>query len=61
MRTQEAVDIINAAFKMGIDTMDMEDQAIFLLSTAQYAEKLKPLIARYADKLPENTTFLFKM
>lgn len=61
MGTQEAVDIINTIFRMNIGQMEITDQALFLLVTGQYAEKLKPLIAKYADKLPEKTTFLFKM
>lgn len=61
MGTQEAVDIINTVLRMNIGQMDIADQATFLLATGQYAEKLKPFIAKYSDKLPEKTTFLFKM
>lgn len=61
MGTQEAIDIINTVFHMNIGQMDITDQAAFLVATGRYAEELKPLIAKYADKLPEKTTFLFKM
>lgn len=61
MGTQEAVDIINTVLHMNIGQMDIADQAAFLLATGQYAEKLKPFIAKYSDKLPNKTTFLFKM
>lgn len=61
MKLQEVNDIIQAFPKFDISEMEMEDQIYVMMATTQFAEKLKPIVVKYADKLPKSNTFLFKM
>lgn len=44
-----------------LEFMDEKDQIECISAYQQFVERINPLIAKYADKLPEKTTFLFKM
>lgn len=61
MNQQEIIDIMNAVGTLNLAEMELKDQAIYLMSISQFAECMKPLVVKYSDKLPENSTFLFKM
>lgn len=61
MKLQEVNDIIQAFPKLDISEMEMEDQIYVMMATTQFAEKLKAIVVKYADKLPKSNTFLFKM
>lgn len=61
MGFEEAAEVIKAISVLDFPHMEVQDQAMFMLFTDQFAERIKPLIVKYADKLPEKTTFLFKM
>lgn len=61
MRIEEINEVIQALPALDFASMDVTDQIAYILATNQFAESVKPLIVKYADKLPEKTTFLFKM
>lgn len=44
-----------------LEFMDEKDKMECISACQQFIERVKPLIVKYADKLPEKTTFLFKM
>lgn len=44
-----------------LEFMDEKDEMECISVCQQFIERMKPIIAKYADKLPEKTTFLFKM
>lgn len=58
---QEILDILNALSQLQVNEMDMVDQVKYFYAMAEFCEKIKPLIAKYAAGLPENVTFLMKM
>lgn len=61
MNQQEIIDILNAVGTFNLAEMEMQDQALYLMSISQFTERMKPLVVKYSDKLPESSTFLFKM
>lgn len=61
MRIGEVSEVFNALSKLDFVSMDITDQMAYILAANQFAERMKPLIVKYAEKLPEKTTFLFKM
>lgn len=61
MRIDELPEVFNALSKLDFSQMDITDQMAYILAANQFAERIKPLIVKYADNLPEKTTFLFKM
>lgn len=61
MRIDEINEVIQALPGLDFAQMDITDQMAYILAANQFAERMKPLITKYADKLPEKTTFLFKM
>lgn len=61
MSIEEVNDIIIAISKLDIEKMDVQDQLLYLHAGLQYAETVKPLVIKHADKLPEKTNFLLKL
>lgn len=61
MNKQEIIDIMNAVGALNLAEMEIQDQALYLMSISQFAERMKPIALKYTDKLPENSTFLFKI
>lgn len=61
MTQHETIEIINSIVKIDFSQMDILDQALFLTSLQKFAESMKPLVVKYSDKLPENSTFLLKL
>lgn len=61
MNQQEIIDTFNAVGTFNLAEMEIQDQVLYLMSISQFAERMKPLVAKYSDKLPESSTFLFKM
>lgn len=61
MSMDEILEVMKAIGLLDLSTMDILDQTRFILATEQFAQRVKPLIAKYSDRLPEKTTFLFKM
>lgn len=61
MNQQEISDIIISVGTLNLAEMEVQDQALYLMSIQKFAERMKPLVVKYADKLPEESTFLFKM
>jgi predicted cation transporter len=41
--------------------MEIKDQIKCLAAISMFAESIKPLIVKYIDRLPERSTFLFKL
>lgn len=61
MRIEEINEVIGALAKLDFASMDITDQMAYILADNQFAEKMKLIVAKYSDKLPKKTTFLFKM
>lgn len=61
MNLQEVNDIMNAVGNFNLQEMEVQDQALYLMSISQFAERMKPLVVKYADKLPEECKFLLKL
>lgn len=61
MNQQEIIDILNFVGTFNLSEMEIQDQALYLMSISQFAKRMKPLVVKYSDKLPESSTFLFKM
>lgn len=61
MTAGEIETIINAASEIDFTQMDWKDHLIYMAAMSEMAEKIKPLVVKYADKLPENATFLLKL
>lgn len=61
MNQQEIIDIFNAVGTLNLPEMEIQDQALYLMSISQFAERMKPIVLKYTDKLPKNSTFLFKI
>lgn len=61
MNIKEINDIFLAVSKFNLQEMEIQDQAQFLMSVSQFAEQMKPIVIKYADKLPEECTFLLKI
>lgn len=61
MSIDEITETLKGLMKLDLSTMDAQDQFFYMMATAQYAEKLRPLVVKYSDQLPKNTSFLFRM
>ena len=61
MNMQEVPEIITAIGQLPMEQMDWKDQMFLIVEMAEFAQKMKPLVLKYADRLPESSTFLFKM
>lgn len=61
MTQQEIVDIMSAVGKLNPNEMEIQDQALYLIALSRFAETTKPLVIKYADKLPKNSNFLIKL
>ena len=61
MNQQEIIDIMNAVGTLNLAEMEIQDQALYLMSISQFAERMKPIVLKYTDKLSGKSTFLFKM
>lgn len=61
MKQQEIIDIMDAVGTLNLAEMEIQDQALYLMSISQFAERMKPIVVKYANKFPENSTFLFKI
>lgn len=61
MRIEGINEVMSALSKLDFAQMDITDQMAYILAANQFAEKMKPIVVKYADKLPDKTTFLFKM
>lgn len=61
MNQQEIIDIITSVGTLNLAEMEIQDQVLYLMSISQFAERMKPLVIKYADKLPEECKFLFKL
>lgn len=61
MQTEELNDIMQAISKLDIPSMEVQDQLLYLSAGLQFAEAVKPLVIKYADKLPSGTGFLMRL
>lgn len=61
MQIEELNDIMQAVSKLDIARMEVKDQLLYLSAGLQFAETVKPLVIKYANELPENNKFLFKL
>lgn len=57
----EMQEIIMAVSKIDLITMDYQDQLTYIAAMGEMAKKVKPLVVKYADRLPGNETFLLKL
>lgn len=61
MTQREVIEIINSISKINWNEVEFKDQILISMSMTQFAEQVRPLIVKYADKLPESSTFLLKL
>lgn len=61
MTQREVFEIIDSISEINWNEAEFKDQILLSMSVTQFAEQVKPLIVKYADKLPEASTFLFKL
>ncbi len=61
MNQYELQDIMECVSKFDLTQMDLQDQALYLSSVCEFAEKMKPLVAKYSRKLPDNSKFIFRI
>lgn len=61
MNQQGIIDIMTSVGTLNLSEMEVQDQALYLMSISQFAERMKPLVVKYSDKMSEKSTFLFKV
>lgn len=61
MIINEVQEVLVAASKLDVTQMHWTDQLIYMAAMSEMAEKIKPLVVKYADRLPGNETFLLKL
>lgn len=61
MTSQEVIQTINAVSALNPDDTDVQDQLKFFSATLQFAEQIKPLVVKYANKMPKDSNFLLKL
>ena len=61
MTHQELNDVMESINKLDISNMEAQDFALYLISLTKFAEAVKPLVIKYADRLPENAKFMLKL
>lgn len=61
MQMEEVNSIIQAVSSLDITNMELQDQLLYLSAGLKLAEMLKPLVIKYADKLPQDCKFLVKL
>lgn len=57
----EISEVTKAFSEIYFTEMTTTDRISYMLACRCFMENIKPLVAKYTDKLPEKTTFLFKM
>lgn len=57
----EISEVAKAFSEIYFTEMTTSDRISYMFAVRCFTEKVKPLATKYADKLPEKTTFLFKM
>ena len=61
MTISEAMDTINAISKIDMSCVDLKDQMEYMSALNGFAEKIKPIVIKYLDKVPPNANFLMKL
>lgn len=61
MSSQNLDEIMKIIPKLDVESMEIQDQALFLINISNFAESMKPLIVKYADKTPKESKFLIKL
>lgn len=61
MKAREVEEILSAASKLNPAHMDVTDNIEFICAVNAFAERVKPLVIKYADRLPEETKFFLKL
>lgn len=61
MTVRETQEVMEAIGKIDIAAMDWQDQLIYMAAMSEMAERVKPLVVKYANRLPESSTFLLKL
>lgn len=61
MQIEELNDIMQAISKLDIAQMEVQDQLLYMTAGLKFAEMVKPLVVKYADKLPQDCKFLMKL
>ena len=61
MTTQELNQVLNAMPLLKPDEMEIQDQLKYLSAMNQFAEQIKPLVVKYANKIPKGSNFLLKL
>lgn len=61
MSQYELQDIMECVSTLDLTSMDLQDQALYMLSICELSENIKPLVVKYSNKLPDSSKFLFKL
>lgn len=61
MTAKETQEVMDAISKLDITQMDWKDQLLYMAAMSEAAERIKPLVVKYANRLPEKSTFLLKL
>lgn len=61
MTMNEAQEVMEAFSKIDVASMDWKDRLVHMAAISEMAERLKPLVVKYANQLPGNSTFLLKL
>lgn len=61
MTIEEIQAVLDAIGKIDIVAMDWIDQLAYMAAVGELAEKIRPLVVKYANELPRNETFLLKL
>lgn len=61
MRLEQAVEVVNALPNIKLEEMEIQDQVTYMQAVEMFAKSVQHLVVKYSGRLPENSTFLFKM
>lgn len=61
MTLYEMQSVIESASSLDMRYMETADQLIYISAISELAEKVKPLVVKYSNELPQESKFLFRM
>lgn len=61
MNTAEIIEILKLSSEIEISGLNFMDQLYYLQTMYEFAEKIKPIVAKYAMREHKKSTFLMKL
>lgn len=61
MNTEETIEILKLSSEIEVSEIDFMDQLYYLQTMYEFAEKIKPIVAKYAMRKHKKSTFLMKL